>query len=39
MANMGAFAALFVMRDWDTWTVDGWRQLRSALSADQVRSL
>jgi putative oxidoreductase len=27
----GGFAALFLMRDWDTWTVDGWRQSRSAL--------
>jgi putative oxidoreductase len=26
----GGFAALFLMRDWDTWTVDGWRQSRSA---------
>jgi putative oxidoreductase len=22
----GAFAALFLMRDWDVYTVDGWRQ-------------
>jgi len=27
----GGFAALFLMREWDTWTVDGWRQSRSAL--------
>jgi putative oxidoreductase len=27
----GGFAALFLMRDWDTWTLDGWRQSRSAL--------
>ena len=22
----GGFAALFLMREWDTWTLDGWRQ-------------
>src|SRR5215831_3332133 len=22
----GGFAALFLMREWDTWTVDGWRR-------------
>jgi len=27
----GGFAALFLMREWDTWTVDGWRQSRSGL--------
>ena len=27
----GGFAALFLMREWDTWTVDGWHQSRSAL--------
>jgi len=26
----GGFAALFLMREWDTWTVDGWRQSQSA---------
>jgi putative oxidoreductase len=26
----GDFAALFLMREWDTWTVDGWRQSRRA---------
>jgi hypothetical protein len=25
----GGFAALFLMREWDTWTVDGWRQWAS----------
>src|SRR5215467_1118004 len=27
----GGFAALFLMREWDTWTLDGWRQSRSGL--------
>src|SRR5215831_5921105 len=27
----GGFAALFLMREWDTWTLDGWRQTRSGL--------
>jgi uncharacterized membrane protein YphA (DoxX/SURF4 family) len=35
----GGFAALFLMRDWDTWTVDGWRQSRSAMPTDQATSL
>jgi len=30
----GGFAALFLMREWDTWTVDGWRQ--SASGVDQA---
>jgi putative oxidoreductase len=30
----GGFAALFLMRAWDTWTVDGWRQSRSAQPLD-----
>src|SRR5262249_3540627 len=30
----GAFAALFLMREWDAWTVDGWRQ--SASRADKA---
>jgi putative oxidoreductase len=25
----GGFAALFLMRDWDTYTIDGWRQART----------
>jgi hypothetical protein len=25
----GGFAALFLMREWDIWTLDGWRQSRS----------
>jgi putative oxidoreductase len=25
----GGFAALFLMREWDAWTVDGWRQSAS----------
>ena len=29
MANVGGLAALFLMREWDAWTVDGWRQLAS----------
>jgi uncharacterized membrane protein YphA (DoxX/SURF4 family) len=35
----GGFAALFLMRAWDTWTVDGWRQTRSAPPADQAMRL
>ena len=35
----GAFAALFLMREWDTWTVDGRRQSRSALPTDQAMSI
>ena len=35
----GGFAALFLMREWDTWTVDGWRQSRSALPTDQAMRL
>jgi putative oxidoreductase len=25
----GGFAALFLMREWDRWTIDGWRQAAS----------
>jgi putative oxidoreductase len=25
----GGFAALFLMREWDSWTIDGWRQAAS----------
>src|SRR3989454_4728460 len=32
----GGFAALFLMREWDTWTLDGWRQSRSGLPTDQA---
>jgi putative oxidoreductase len=35
----GGFASLFLMRDWDTWTVDGWRQSRSALPTGQATRL
>jgi putative oxidoreductase len=35
----GGFAALFLMREWDTWTVDGWRQSRGALPTDQAMRL
>jgi putative oxidoreductase len=31
----GGFAALFLMREWDTWTVDGWWQSRGAQPLDQ----
>jgi len=27
----GGFAALFLMREWDTWTVDGWRRSDQAV--------
>src|SRR5262249_38560684 len=30
----GAFAALFLMREWDAWTFDGWRE--SASPVDQA---
>jgi putative oxidoreductase len=32
----GGFAALYLMREWDSWTVDGWRQ--SARPADRAMS-
>src|SRR5919198_3504091 len=32
-STWGGFAALFLMREWDTWTVYGWRHSRSALRA------
>jgi hypothetical protein len=35
----GGFAALFLMREWDTWTVDGWRQSQSAPPAKQATGL
>jgi putative oxidoreductase len=35
----GGFAALFLMRDWDTWTVDGWRQSRSAVPTGHATRL
>src|SRR5499427_7221839 len=34
VADVGGFAALFLMREWDTWTIDGWRQ--SPSRADQA---
>ncbi len=27
----GGFAALFLMREWDTWTIDGWRRSDQAV--------
>ena len=27
----GGFAALFLAREWDAWSIDGWRQARGAL--------
>jgi putative oxidoreductase len=35
----GGFMALFLMRAWDTWTIDGWRQPRGAPPAHPGRSL
>ena len=35
----GGFAALFLMREWDIWTLDGWRQSRSGLPTDQAMRL
>ncbi len=35
----GGFVALFLMRAWDTWTVDGWRESRSAPPTDQATRL
>ena len=37
--TLGGFAALFLMREWDTWTVDGWRESRSALPTNQATRL
>jgi putative oxidoreductase len=34
----GGFAALFLMRAWDSWTIDGWRQSRAAQSQGQPGS-
>jgi putative oxidoreductase len=34
----GAFAALFLMRDWDVYTVDGWRQAQGSLPAQSQGS-
>jgi putative oxidoreductase len=34
----GAFAALFLMRDWDLYTVDGWRQSQRPLPAQSQGS-
>ena len=31
----GGFAALFLMRAWDTWTIDGWRESRYAQAIRQ----
>jgi hypothetical protein len=37
MADLGGFVALFLMREWDTWTLDGWHQSRGGLlPTDQV---
>jgi hypothetical protein len=27
------------MREWDTWTLDGWRQSRSVLPTDQSAAI
>src|SRR6266568_3838132 len=35
----GGFAALFLMRDRDIWTVDGWRRSRGALPTKQATGL
>ena len=35
----GGFAALFLMREWDIWTLDGWRQSRSGLPTYQAMRL
>src|SRR5258708_2207556 len=32
----GGFAALFLMREWDIWTLDGWRQSRNGLTTEQA---
>jgi putative oxidoreductase len=32
----GGFIALFLMRAWDTWTIDGWHQSRGAQPMDQT---
>jgi len=35
----GGFAALFLMRAWDAWTIDGLRQSRSTQPLDQAMRL
>jgi uncharacterized membrane protein YphA (DoxX/SURF4 family) len=35
----GGFAALFLMRTWDSWTIDGWRQSRRALPPTEAMKL
>src|SRR5919201_1906714 len=32
----GAFVALFMLRDWDVYSIDGWRQARSATPTKQT---
>src|SRR5438132_11187849 len=32
----GGFAPLLLMREWDTWTLDGWRHSQSALPTDRA---
>src|SRR6266540_6244497 len=32
----GGFAALFLMRAWDAWTIDGWRETRGAQPLDRT---
>ena len=34
----GGFAALFLMRDWDVYTVDGWRQSQSSQPSHRSRN-
>ena len=31
----GGFAALFLMREWDTWSIDGWLQSRTTKSSTE----
>jgi putative oxidoreductase len=35
----GGFAALFMMRAWDTWTIDGWLSSGNARPLDQAMRL
>jgi hypothetical protein len=32
----GGFAALFLMREWDTWSIDGWLQSRTTKSSTEA---
>jgi hypothetical protein len=35
----GGFAALFLMRTWDSWTIDGWRESPTALPSTEATKI